>query len=204
MLFRRWVAAVCAGLAVGGLLGGGPSVQAGLLPVSVSVNPEAGNFRWTYAIVLPTDSQLQSGNFFTIYDFRGFVADSVVTPANWEFTLANVGPTPELVRPEDDPTLPNLSFRYTGPTIDAGQTGLGNFWAVSTFGNKTDSFFTAQTNRTSDGLIDTNITTTNVPVPVASPEPPPAVPEPGTLALAGIGLPLYGLFRRFRQNRNRA
>ena len=47
------------------------TASAGLLPTNVQVNPEAGNFRWTYAIVLPTDMKLQSGNYFTIYDFAG-------------------------------------------------------------------------------------------------------------------------------------
>ena len=50
--------------------------QAGLLPVSVSVQPEAGNFRWTYSVVLPTDMKLQAGNYFTIYDFGGYIAGS--------------------------------------------------------------------------------------------------------------------------------
>ena len=168
------------------------------MPVGVSVTPEAGKFRWTYAIVLPTDSQLQSGNYFTIYDFNGYVAGSAVAPAGWAPTLANVGPTPELVRPDDDPTIPNLSFRYTGPTITAGQTGLGNFWAVSAYQLPTDSFFTARTNRSSDGGIDTNITSTSVPVPTATPVGP-TVPEPTTLALAGLGLPLVGFARWLRR-----
>jgi len=47
--------------------------QAGLLPVQVSVLPESGNYRWTYAIVLPSSSQLQAGDYFTIYDFGGMV-----------------------------------------------------------------------------------------------------------------------------------
>ena len=185
-MFRRRLAAYA--LAAAATLTGAETLQAGLLPVSVSVTPESGKFRWTYAIVLPTDSQLQSGNYFTIYDFKGFNPGSVVAPTGWSFTTDNVGPTPALVSPADDPTVPNLSFKYTGATIDAGQTGLGNFWAVSDYGLKTDSFFTAQTNRTSDGRVDTNITTTNVPVPSGGTAPP-GVPEPTTLALAGLGLP---------------
>jgi hypothetical protein len=191
-MFRRFLAGLCLAC----VLGAG-SAQAGLLPVSVTVTPEAGKFRWTYAIVLPTDSQLQNGNYFTIYDFRGLVPNSASAPAGWEFSAANVGPTPDLVLPDDDASIPNLSFKYTGPTISAGQTGLGNFWAVSEFGLKTDSFFTARTNRTSDGKLDTNITETNVPVPAATP---PGVPEPTTLLLAGLGLPFLGLARRLRRS----
>ena len=194
--FAAWAltAAACTA-AVGGTA---TPAAAGLLPVSVAVTPESGKFRWTYAIVLPTDSQLQSGNYFTIYDFKGFNAGSVVAPDGWTFTTDNVGPTPVLVTPTDDATVPNLSFKYAGPTIDAGQTGLGNFWAVSDFGLKTDSFFTAQTNRTSDGKVDTNITTTNVPVPSGGTAPP-GVPEPTTLILAGLGLPCVALLRRVRR-----
>lgn len=199
-MFRQRLAAwvLTAATAAAAFGGSAAPVSAGLLPVSVSVTPESGKFRWTYAIVLPTDSQLQSGNYFTIYDFKGFNAGSVVAPTGWSFTTDKVGPTPVLVTPTDDPTVPNLSFKYTGPTIDAGQTGLGNFWAVSDFGLKTDSFFTAQTNRTSDGKVDTNITTTNVPVPSGGTAPP-GVPEPTTLLLAGLGLPCVALLRRVRR-----
>jgi PEP-CTERM motif len=196
-MFRRRLTAVAVALGLA-VLGSG-SAKAGLLPVAVSVTPEAGNYRWTYAIVLPTDSQLQSGNYFTIYDFRGLIPNSEFAPEGWEFTTTKLGPTPALLLPDDNPDLPNLSFRYTGPTIDAGQTGLGNFWAVSEFGERTDSFFTARTNRTSDGRFDENITETVVPVPADTPPPPP-VPEPTTLALAGLGLPLVALARRFRKS----
>ena len=196
-MFRKRLAAwALTAAAVTAAIGGAATpATAGLLPVSVSVTPESGKFRWTYAIVLPTDSQLQSGNYFTIYDFKGLAEGSVVAPAGWSFTTDKVGPTPTLVTPTDDPMVPNLSFKYTGPTIDAGQTGLGNFWAVSDFGLKTDSFFTAQTNRTSDGKVDTNITTTNVPVPDGGTGTP-LVPEPTTLLLAGLGLPCVALLRR--------
>ncbi len=176
------------------------SANAGLLPVSVTVTPEAGNFRWTYAIVLPTDMKLQSGNYFTIYDFGGYVADSASAPAGFTLSVSKTGPTPDRVNPQDDPLIDNLTFKYTGPTIPSGQIGLGNFWGVSTFGTQADSFFTAHTNRSSDGLADSNITGTIVPTGAVT-TPPPGVPEPTTLALAGLGLPLVGLVRMLRRKK---
>ncbi len=178
----------------------GQSARAGLLPVTVTTATEGDKFRWTYAIVLPTDSQLRSGDYFTIYDFAGLVTPSNSQPAGWTFSAANVGPVPDGVDPDDSATLPNLTWRYTGATLSSGQTGLGNFWAVSEFGEATNSFFTARTHRTADGRVDTNITDTVVPVPTSTPNPN-LVPEPTTLALAGLGLPLMGLVRLIRRKR---
>lgn len=175
------------------LAGGG--ARAGLLPVQVTVTPQGGNFRWTYAITLPTDAQLKAGNYFTIYDFAGYVPGGESAPAGWAFNSTLTGTTPTLVNPDDDPALSNLTWTYNGDTIPSGQTGLGNFWAISMYDMPTEDFFTARTNRTSDGKIDENITTTNVPVPTAGPN----VPEPGTLVLAGLGLPVLGLARLARR-----
>ena len=186
---RLLAAAVAVAVAAG-------SASAGLLPTSVTVTPESGNFRWAYAIVLPTDMKLQSGNYFTIYDFAGLVDGSVVAPDGWTVGVQNSGIVPTLLKPTDDPNVPNLVFTYTGPTIPAGQVGLGNFFATSTFENKKDTSFTAVTNRSSDGLLDSNITTTDAPVGNA---PPPGVPEPATLALAALGLPLLGLAKLRRK-----
>ncbi len=196
-MFRSILSRFCAAALVAAASLG--TANAGLLPVSVTVTPESGNFRWTYAIVLPTDMSLQAGNYFTIYDFQGYVAGGDKAPSgDWTFSAADNGPTPDLLRPNDDETITNLTWTYNGPTIPSGQIGLGNFWAISQFGTGMSDSFTAITARTSDGLADSNITETQVPVGTNPPDPN-TVPEPMTLVMAGLGLPLVGLVRRFRK-----
>ena len=197
MSLNNWIKKAVAAVAVAaGMIS---SAQAGLLPTNVTTTPEAGNFRWTYAIVLPTDMKLQSGNYFTIYDFAGYVPGGESAPAGWALTTSNTGTTPSQLLPADDAAVTNLTWTYTGAT-QFGQTGLGNFWAVSSLQNTAEDSFTALTNRASDGLADSNVTTTSV--PTGSIIDPVGVPEPTTLALAGLGLPLVSLVRRMRRKKN--
>lgn len=196
MIRRTWIARLFAAAAVVAAAAG--PARAGLIPASVTITPEAGNFRWTYAIVLPTDMKLQAGDFFTIYDFGGLVPGTNASPADWNFSTMKTTPPPVGLAPNDDPKIDDLMFTYTGPTIPSGQLGLGNFWAVSTVGTSVKTEFTAQNPQASTGEIDRNIVDTIAPGVPPVIQPPAGVPEPTTLALAGLGLPLVGarLFRR--------
>jgi|GEM_PF-397520 len=176
-----------------------PPAQGGLLPVRVSVLPDSGYYRFTYAIVLPSDALLRPGDYFTIYDFDGLVpgSDRVGgTPyaSYWSFSSAGAGPVPPGVLPPEDPGIPNLTWTYHGPILGASQTGLGNFWALSIYPDTKDSWFAARTGVV-NGRNDQNITPTTVPTPKAPPPPPP-VPEPAAWVLAALGLPLLSLWRR--------
>jgi hypothetical protein len=59
--------------------------------------------------------------------------------------------------------------------------------------------FTATNSRSSDGAVDSNITETYTPTNETITPPPPGVPEPATLALAGLGLPIIGAARWYRR-----
>jgi len=199
MIRRNWIARLFAAAVVAVGVSAAPA-KAGLFPVSVSIQPEAGNFRWTYNVVLPTNMKLQSGDYFTIYDFGGYVpgSASLTSPfpdasvlANWSVTSSLLGKSPGRVNPNDDPNVPNVTWTYNGPDLTNPTGGsLGNFSAASTFQDSQGSFFTGINHRDT-GEMDQNVTETISPTGQINP-PTPGVPEPATLALAGLGLPLIG------------
>src|SRR5438067_11076313 len=105
MTLKTWAARLCAA-AIAAVAVGGSTAQAGLLPVSVTVTPEAGNFRWTYAVVLPTDMKLQAGDYFTVYDFGGLVSGSATAPDGWSVAVDKPNSTPARLNPQDDTSIP--------------------------------------------------------------------------------------------------
>jgi len=201
---KNWTRKVAVLLAAATMLTAADRVQAGLIPTSVAITPDGDTFRWTYAVVVTTDVKVNAGDFFTVYDFGGLVGgengfsggpSTVVVPVDWSVTEAMTGPTPEGTNPGDDDGIINLTFTYMGQTPIEGQMGLGNFSAISMYGESTTSDFTSITHRQVDGRTEANITTTDVPVPGAFEE----TPEPATLAMFGLGLPVLGLGRWLRR-----
>jgi hypothetical protein len=198
MTRRTWKTLAALAVIGGAALAGTPAARAGLLPVSQTAVQDGSNWRYTYGVILTTDAFLKTGDFFTVYDFAGFVPGSNIAPSGWTLTTALTNPAVKTV-PGDDPTLPNLTWTYSGPQID-GQKGLGNFSVLSSIGQTQNESFVARTQRAVDGHADDNITDVTVPLQPNNP-PPGNAPEPATLALLGIGLPFAGALKVLRNRR---
>ena len=110
----------------------GSAAQAGLLPLSATAVPDSeSSYKYTYGVMLTSNSTLQKGDMFVVYDFAGYLDGSNDQPAGFEFQTMNVGGNPGRTVPNDNPELPNLVWTYTGDTPLIGQIGLGNFSALT-------------------------------------------------------------------------
>jgi len=208
ILMLRWLRRLAAAGGVLACLGVGFAVRANTILVTFDgttagvSQPGATKFNYHADLVESSvNSQIQTGDFFTIYDFAGFIPGSTLQPANWTFASTLVGltplvPGPPVVLPADDPLLPNLTWVYTGTApITTPPTLLGSFSAESIYPYRTVDNYTSQDHRDTNnngvflptGYIDTTVVA--------------AVPLPAT---ANMGLILLGsvaglgLVRRLR------
>jgi hypothetical protein len=179
--------------------------NANIIPTNTSITGAIGGpYTWSYQLQLAADLDVLSGvppsqpivphlngntgAFVTIYDFAGYIAGSCSAPSGWTCTAQNVGFTPDDTVPNDDPGLPNLTWVYTsGATLTGQPIGLdlGLFVAKSIYNNVDLISYTSRAtknNGSSIGTIADNVGTT------AGPVAPQAIPEPGSLALAGLGM----------------
>lgn len=147
------------------------TVRSDIIPTLDSVTPVGGNFRWDYTTNVTVDQIVESGDYFTIYDFGNLLPGSNVQPADWSFISLLIGTTPATVLPEDDPAIFNLTWTYNGSMPISGSSFLGTFSVLSTTNQLRSDYFTAHATRssgpTAGSKID-NIGFVNVPVPEMS------------------------------------
>lgn len=185
--------------------------MANIIPTGTTITG-TGPYVWSYNLQLSQDQNavpgltpaaptvphlvLTFGSMFTIYDFDGYVDGSCNGPSGWACTAQNIGFTPDDVVPVDNPGIVNLTWVYTsGPVLsgDPGGYNLGNFSAQSVYDTRTTVSYAGRGVR-NDGF-QTGTVGDNVGLTVG---PGSSIPEPGTLALAGLSLLGLGLVRRRR------
>jgi hypothetical protein len=108
------------------------------------------------------------GDFFTVYDFGNFLSGSNIQPANWTFSSSLIGTNPSLVTVNDNNSLLNLTWTYTGDTPISGSALLGVFSVVTDTNQLRTADFAAEATRSSGANAGTkidNVGTISVPIP---------------------------------------
>ena len=147
--------------------------RADIIPTLNPTFPTAavGGFTWNYSTNVTVDQMVNTGDFFTIYDFGTFNAGSNLQPAGWTFSSSLVGTTPGLTNPTDSPSLLNLTWTYTGTTPINGSAALGNFSVIAGSNQLKVSDFAAEATRSSGPNVGTkvdNVGRVSVPIPEMS------------------------------------
>ena len=154
------------------LLGSAAFIARGdIIPTLDSVTGSSPNFTWNYSANVTVDQTVNSGDFFTIYDFSSIMPTTTTQPSGWTFSTALLGPTPSSVLPTDNASLWNLTWTYSGSSALTGSAALGIFSAVTNTDQLKTGQFAAQGTRTSGpeaGSKVNNIGNVTVPVPESS------------------------------------
>jgi len=179
----------------------GNAVRADIIPVFNADTPIAGGCEFSYNVSIASGSRVNTGDYFTIYDFQGLIAGSEFAPADWSISTAFVGVTPASQIVPDNPGIENITFTYTGAATLFGPIdpvgGIGAFGADSTIcGQTSGGHYASQTHKNNPGHGDNNTLQSNNGSLVT-----PSVPETSSLMLLVPGLVPLGMMIRRRSRK---
>jgi hypothetical protein len=173
-------------LAFAALLAAATSANASITVVLDGMTPSGSNVAYNYTMQQTTDDTLFTGDYFTIYDFRGFV--SATAAAGFAASTQNTGITPVSQIITDDPSIVNVTFTASAPN---NSTSISGFSIVSSL--TTPAVFDDFAGRNHKDSGSANEANGEVLVP-GNP-----VPEPATMGLMGGALLGLGLLARRRK-----
>lgn len=175
-----------------------PSAKADIIPLFEVAIPGVGVTTYTYSVFVSEGSRVNTGDFFTIYDFNGYIAGSAFAPADWAISEQLVGITPAGQLVVDAAGTVNLTFTYTGALTIFGPAGpiggVGAFGADSKFEvPNVGGQYASAAHKNNPGKPDDNTFQSNQGFVVT-----PSIPETSSLALLLPGLVPLGIVLRRR------
>lgn len=182
-------------------------VRADIVPVFNATTVIVDGCQFSYNVVIPSGSKVKTGDYFTIYDFHGYIAGSAFAPVDWDISIQGTGITPSGIDPGafsgDDPGVENITFTYVGIPELVGEInpvgGTGAFGADSTFCLTNDlGTYAADSHKHNPGKGDDDTNMQNAGFVVT----PNAVPEASTLMILLPGLVPLGVMLRKRASKS--
>jgi len=180
---------------------GSSAVRADIIPVFNAATPSANGCTFSYNVNIAEGSRVNTGDYFTIYDFNGYVAGSAFAPVDWTISTAFTGQTPAGVDPGafsgDSAAVINITYTYTGAATLFGPIapvgGAGAFGAESTQCSTTGlGTYASSAHKNNPGQPDDNTGQANGGFVVT----PSNVPETSSLMLLVPGLVPLGIMLR--------
>src|SRR3989440_4454062 len=113
-----------------------------IIPTLDSVTGSSPNFTWNYSANVTVDQTVNTGDFFTIYDFGSIAVGSNTQPTGWTFSQALIGPTAAQTSPIDNPNILNLTWTYNGAAPIVGSAALGMFSVITSTDQLKEGQFT--------------------------------------------------------------
>lgn len=178
----------------------GSAVQADIIPVFNVATPLGGGItEFSYSVEIPANTRVNTGDYFTIYDFNGYVAGSAFAPVDWDIHIQATGIDVPGQSGITDTSVENITFEYVGAATIFGPVnpvgGVGAFGANTTStGIKGLGQYAGFSHKQNPGSPDNNTDQGNQGFLVT----PSAVPETSSLMLLVPGLVPLGIMLRRR------
>jgi hypothetical protein len=181
----------------------GTAVKADIIPVFNAATPSANGCEFSYNVEIPANSRVNTGDYFTIYDFNGYVAGSEFAPADWDISVQFTGiDVPSQAGITDSGSIENLTFTYVGAATIFGPVspvgGVGAFGAESIMCEvQSSGQYAGSSHKQNPGHPDDNTLQGNQGFLVT----PAAIPEASSLMLLVPGLAPLGIMLRRRMRK---